>query len=576
MFRAYDSIDPANMTADESRYLGRLLLKIHAEKGAVYFPSGTSNYYLSGPLGDEAITLNLLSPIIIRKSKHRPDQLRLEVIGKEIGFGGYSHVYKIVHTLVPQVDGSLVSHNKERVVKVQTEKPKDYVNAEKEYSQASLISHLHVKPPVYSLQTGQVLSFMVGGFMFGSSLDSFLKHGARSRKFSLDDRLRLSVELIRALREQVHAQGIVHRDIKPGNIIVTAGDGKSPHSFIIDFGLSKSVTINDNVKCGTCRYFAPEIWKSENATQATDIYSLGVILSQLWGAPLPAVPTYETTINRQFPGIFTHIHGLTPAQQAMLKHAIMKMCANAQVDRGSLDEAEHAFNHVRFELGLNLEDKKSREMLENVHALGRRLRQDIQKYCAINGDKWNINTVRREMESVMTRFPDKPQFVREFISELGIRALENLTDKESIRRKMKSITADFIFAREDSGLVLNALSAMVSNGMQDFDQDYTEYLKQTISNCMRRNVLLPLSVDDVVELTQKSHHDAEKMKNEIEFIHQARIASGVIHAPVRPLMTSKLSARYQGLFRENLRPKEAPIATEWGIPRVSAFSPFIR
>lgn len=577
MFRAFDVIDPVNMTAEESRYLGRLLLKTHAEKGEVYFPAGISSIYFNGQFGDDTVTLNLAHPIIIRGSNHHPDQLRMEVIGKEIGSGGYSHVYKIIHTLIPQLDGSLVSKDKHRVVKVQVEKPKDYVTADREYSQASLISHLHVKRPVYSLKSGQKRSFMIGGFMFGSSLEHFLRLDAKSRKFSLNDRLRLSMELIRALREQVHAQGIVHRDVKPGNIIVSAGDGKSPKSFFIDFGLSKHVSVEERMKCGTTRYFAPEIWKFENATQATDIYSLGVILSQLWGAILPTDSTYESTVNRQFSGMFTNIHGLTSTQKMLLKQAVTKMCANAQADRGTLDEAEAVFNKIRYEQCLILEDKKSREILGGVHALGRKLRLDIQQYCQTNKDKWHINMVRNEIEKVMTRFPDQPVYVREFISELNIRALDDLTDKDSIRARMKSITADFVFAREDAGVVFSALSAMISAGVQDFDQDYQEYLKQTLINCQRRSILMPTSVDDVVALTMKSRHDTDKIKKEIEFIHQARMKPAEINTPVRPLVTPTLSPRYQGLFKASPQRLDVlPELHELDRPGTSVLSPFGR
>lgn len=575
MFRAYDIIDPVNLTLEDSRYLGRILLKIHAETGEVYFPAGASTHIL-GKYSEERVTLNLTHPVVIRHSRHRKDLLRIEVIGKEIGRGGFSHVYKIIHTLIPQNDGSLVSKDKHRVVKVQQECASDHVTAAKEYRHAALTPHLHVKRPVYSALAPNKRSFMVGGFMFGSSLEHFLKVDARSRKFSLEERLRLSVELIRALREQVHALGIVHRDIKPGNIIVKAGDGKFPHSFIIDFGLSKNASIDDRVRCGTYRYFAPEIWKSENATHATDIYSLGVVLSQLWGAPLPTVMTYEASLNRQFEGMFTNIYGLSAAQKDALKNVMKKMCANLQHDRATLDEAEAVFNQVRFELSMNIEDEKSRQMLETIRGLARVLRQEIHKYCQNNGDKWHINVVRREIEKGMTHFPDKPVFVREFISELGIQALDDLTDKASIRAKMKAVTADFVFAREDFGIVAAALSAQITKGLSDFDADYQEYLQQTLANCQRRNNLIPRSVDEVVMLTEKSRHDTDKIKKEIEFIHQSRIQSNEIKVPVRPLVGSKLPAKYEGFFREQPRIDVLPVLSERDMPLRSAFSPFAR
>lgn len=579
MFRVFDSIDPVAMTADENRYLGRLLLQIHAESGEVYFPAGISTHQIAR-YGADPVRLNLRRPILIRARENNPDQLRFEVIGDEIGAGGFSHVYKIIQTLIPQADGSLTSKNKRRVVKVQVEPPKaskaiENVTAKKEYRQASQIQHLHVKHPVYSNRAKQKISYMIGGYMFGCSLERFLTQDSKSGHFSLEDRLRLSVELIRALREQVHAQNIVHRDVKSGNVIVNAKSGKSPQAFYIDFGLSKHVSAKENLKCGTYKYLAPEIWKAANATQAADVYSLGVMLGELWGVPLPdaANTTYESSLNRDFHMMFANIHGLSSLQKDKLKQTIKQMCAPSPDDRITLDVAEAAFNEVRFEQCLSLEDQKSRDVLVEVQSLARKLRHEMQKYCLLNKDQWNINVVRREIGKAMMQFPDKSLFVKEFVAELHIRALDDLTDKESIRKKMQSLTADFIFAREDAKVAFEALSSMVSAGLDDFDAEYQAYLKHTLTNATRRRALLPKSVDDVVTLTAKLQHNNEKIKKEIDYMHHVRIQSGHAPSPLRPLTSSHLPSRYLGFFPPApVRKEPAPVQAAWDMPLISVFS----
>jgi serine/threonine protein kinase len=78
--------------------------------------------------------------------------------------------------------------------------------------------------------------------------------------------------------EAVHAQEILHRDVKPGNILVTE-DGTAT---LTDFGISRSicgdVTADSGVVGGTPAFMAPEVARGEDATPASDVFSLGATL----------------------------------------------------------------------------------------------------------------------------------------------------------------------------------------------------------------------------------------------------------------------------------------------------------
>ncbi|KAJ6244539.1 ovarian-specific serine/threonine-protein kinase lok-related [Anaeramoeba flamelloides] len=112
-----------------------------------------------------------------------------------------------------------------------------------------------------------------------------------SRCGQLDEDLAKSLfyQIITAV-DYLHEEGIVHRDLKPENILLT-NKSRQPQIKITDFGLSKIITMNHNLKtmCGTPAYLAPEILNSGifGYSKNVDLWSCGVILYQMLSGELP-------------------------------------------------------------------------------------------------------------------------------------------------------------------------------------------------------------------------------------------------------------------------------------------------
>ena len=125
---------------------------------------------------------------------------------------------------------------------------------------------------------------------------------SRLGSFTLGTSLALGEQVLRALTS-AHAAGIVHRDVKPENIMLTAPVPSPPETLeshpdvyakVTDFGLARAVTSNATATgqvMGTVAYLAPEVITDGDAGERADLYALGVLLYEFLTGSLPRRPS---------------------------------------------------------------------------------------------------------------------------------------------------------------------------------------------------------------------------------------------------------------------------------------------
>nr|SBO99654.1 serine/threonine protein kinase [Nonomuraea gerenzanensis] len=149
---------------------------------------------------------------------------------------------------------------------------------------------------------GRRVSFLVMEHIQGESLDRVLR---RRGPLGVTATMRLVAEVADALAD-AHAQGIVHRDVKPANLMVRPGGSV----VLTDFGIAHSASAGQLTATGTmlcsAGYCAPEMATSNEVTPAVDVYALGVVAYECLSGHLPFQGDTPIQI------IFKHLNAPTP------------------------------------------------------------------------------------------------------------------------------------------------------------------------------------------------------------------------------------------------------------------------
>lgn len=210
-----------------------------------------------------------------------------------VGRGGTSMVYRAHDTLL------------RRTVAIKLLRADDEMTLESEriHNETALLASLS-HPSLVALYDASLdlphPRYLVMEFVDGPTLATHLTHGPLSRR----EVAAIGRDIADALRV-VHARGIVHRDVKPSNVLLAHADGDAGWTAkLTDFGIAfhpdEARRTSPGIAIGTAAYMAPEQVRADQITPAADIYSLGlVLLESLTGEPaFPRTRDVQTALAR--------------------------------------------------------------------------------------------------------------------------------------------------------------------------------------------------------------------------------------------------------------------------------------
>jgi serine/threonine protein kinase/Flp pilus assembly protein TadD len=196
------------------------------------------------------------------------------------------------------------------------------------------LNHPHILP-LYDSGEVEGLLLYVMPYIRGESLRDRLK---RQQQLPAEDALQVAEDIADAL-SYAHSCGVVHRDIKPGNILLEAG-----HAMVADFGIALAVSAasgeritETGVYLGTPEYMSPEQAAGDTEIDGrSDQYSLACVLYEmLTGQPPFVAPTARAIIARHLTDTVPPIKTVRPDLPGAIAHAVGRALSKLPVDRYS-------------------------------------------------------------------------------------------------------------------------------------------------------------------------------------------------------------------------------------------------
>ena len=178
--------------------------------------------------------------------------------------------------------------------------------------------------------------FIAMEYVSGPTLGELLK----SERLSVPRALQLGIQIAEGL-QAAHYAGIIHRDVKPANIVVQTGDQIK----LMDFGIarvqdSQTHLTHTGQPIGTPKYMAPEQWGIGAIGPQTDLYALGIVLYQMlsgqapFSAPTPSLMRMH--LDEPPPPLHPLLPDIPPSVEQIVLRALAKQPEQRQRDMGEL------------------------------------------------------------------------------------------------------------------------------------------------------------------------------------------------------------------------------------------------
>jgi WD40 repeat protein/DNA-binding SARP family transcriptional activator len=244
----------------------------------------------------------------------------------KIGEGAFGSVFRAIQ---PQVEREVAI----KAIHAELANQPDFVRRfEREAQLVARLEHPHVVP-LYDYWREPDAAYLIMRFLRGGSLEDLLREG----HLDLDRAARI-LDQIGAGLAAAHHQGVVHRDVKPGNVLLD----EEGNAYLSDFGIALETGAPEQTAGtlirGTPAYLSPEQIKLEQTSPRSDIYALGVVLYEMLTAEHPFPGTSLNVLLDQ------HLHHPIPSVRD--KRPDVPLAVDAAIARATAKDPQARFDDV--------------------------------------------------------------------------------------------------------------------------------------------------------------------------------------------------------------------------------------
>ena len=259
--------------------------------------AGQRTAWLEAHCGDAGLRERILRLLRAHDSAERSGSLEQSPIVTARRIGGFDLLERIGEGAMGEVwlaeqTAPVRRRVAVKIVKAGTGSREVIARFELERQALAMMSHPHIAHIVEAGTTDDGRPYFAMEYVPGIPLTKYCDQ----HRLGIDERLALFVLVCEAV-QHAHHKGVIHRDLKPGNLLVTEIDGK-PSPKVIDFGIAKAVALDHQPSrahtmighlIGTPEYMSPEQAQLSplDVDTRADVYSLGVVLHELLTGALP-------------------------------------------------------------------------------------------------------------------------------------------------------------------------------------------------------------------------------------------------------------------------------------------------
>lgn len=273
---------------------------------------------------------------------------------ESLGRGGMARVYRAYH---PQLDRYVAI----KVLRSDLMEEKEFLARFRREAQAvAALRHANIVQ-VFDFEVQDDVSYMVMELLEGDTLKARLNdYRTRGEQMPLGDTVRICLDVLDGLA-YAHSEGMIHRDVKSTNILLT----RRGQAVITDFGIAQIVGGTHytaiGALMGTLSYMAPEQGLEGHSDARSDIYSLGIVLYEMLTQRTPFdADTPLAVLMKHLNDPLPLPRQINPAIPGPLERIVLKALAKRPEDRyRSAEEMAQALREAAEEAGIELPDRIS-------------------------------------------------------------------------------------------------------------------------------------------------------------------------------------------------------------------------